>query len=334
MFRSVLKSLKTGVRNFSCCAPKKTAVVALGGNALVQQGENGEWKVVEERVRKTCEIIANFYEQGYNVALSHGNGPQVGSLMLQNDAGLEKYDIPEMPLHVCVAQTQGSIGYILEKSLREYFNEKGEEQTIISLLTQVEVDPSDEAFLNPSKPVGAFYTEEQYKTLSKENPEWNFKEIPNAGFRRVVPSPQPQKIVNSDIIKEQVEQGRIVIACGGGGIPVEAGNDHLIHGIDAVIDKDLCSAVLAKDIEADKLCIFTDVEAVYLNFGEENEEKIGEITISEMQKHIDNNEFTAGSMLPKVQACMKFVENSTKSGSVATIAKLDVEMPTGTTIIH
>ena len=310
---------------------KKRIVVALGGNAL---GNNLPEQM--EAVKTTDMAIADLIEAGHEVIIAHGNGPQVG--MIQNAmmeltrSDAEKY--PLAPLSVCTAMSQGYIGYDLQNRLREELLDRGIHKGVAMLLTQVEVDGNDPAFDKPTKPIGAFMTKEEAEYLA-ENRGFNIMEDAGRGYRRCVASPKPVSIIEIETIKAMVDAGQVVIACGGGGIPVfKTGGNHL-KGAAAVIDKDFAAECLAEALDADMLIILTAVEKVAINFNKPNEEYLGDITVEEAKKYIDAGEFAPGSMLPKVEAAVKFAES--KEGRTALItllekAKEGIEGKTGTTI--
>lgn len=293
---------------------KKRLVIALGGNAL---GNTPEEQL--ELVTRTAESIVDLSEE-YDLAIGHGNGPQVG--MINNAfefAALNGAGTPAMPFPECGAMSQGYIGYHLQQSIRNELKKRGIDKNVASVLTQVLVDENDQAFQNPTKPIGAFLTKEASEEIAKEK-GYTFVEDAGRGYRRVVASPLPKEIVELDVVNNLIENNNIVITVGGGGIPVVEKEDKL-EGIPAVIDKDRSSALLAQELKADMLVILTAVDQVMINFGKENEEAIKEMTIEEANKYIGEEQFAKGSMLPKVEACMEFVEN-TENG-VALITSLE-----------
>jgi len=288
---------------------KRLAVVALGGNSLLRGNEAGTIEDQEKNTFKTCLCLVELIKRGYSLVITHGNGPQVGNILLRNEAGYNNYKIPKMPLDICVADSQGGIGYMIERQMYNALSEAGLDNNIITIVTQVLVDKSDAAFLKPQKPVGAFYLKEEAELLSRAN-NWAFMEDPRKrGWRRVVASPQPQDIMNKSIIKELAEAGNIVIAGGGGGIPVYFDENEKLCGIEAVIDKDLASSLLACKIRADEFYILTDVPKVCINFQKPNEKMLDIIKLAEAKKYFFQGEFAAGSMGPKIQAAINFLEN-------------------------
>lgn len=310
--------------------PKKI-VIALGGNAL---GNNLPEQM--EAVRKTSKAIADLIEEGDRVVIAHGNGPQVG--MIQNAmtelvrSDPAKY-IP-CPLSVCVAMSQGYIGYDLQNLLREELLDRGIRLDVATVLTQVEVDPEDPAFRNPTKPIGAFMTKEEADVLVKER-DYTVTEDAGRGYRRVVASPKPVAIVEIDTIKALVDTDHVVVACGGGGIPVFKTDGHHLKGAAAVIDKDFAACTLAKQLDADMLIILTAVEKVAIRFGKPDQQDLDVITPAEAKKYIADGEFAPGSMLPKVEAALDFAQS--KKGRTALITLLEkakdgIDGKTGTLI--
>jgi carbamate kinase len=288
---------------------EKIAVVALGGNALLRASEAGTIEQQEKNAYETLAKILELIRNGYNVVITHGNGPQVGNIMLRNEAGFEKYKIPKMPLDICVADSQGGIGYMLERQMRNVLNDFKIDKNVVSLITQVLVDINDPAFKNPTKPVGSFYIKEEADLLSKAN-NWEFKEdSAKRGWRRIVASPEPKDIMNKQIIHELVNNGHIVIAVGGGGVPIYRHENNYLEAIEAVIDKDRASSLLAQQINAETLFIITDVPKVYINYGKPNQEELDVISVSDAEKYLLEDQFGAGSMKPKILAAINFIKN-------------------------
>lgn len=309
----------------------KRIVIALGGNAL---GENLPKQMIA--VKKTASAIADLIEQGNEVVIAHGNGPQVG--MIQNAMALLTRSYPDehitCPLSVCVAMSQGYIGYDLQNALREELLDRGIGIGCATVLTQVEVDPEDPAFENPTKPIGAFMTKEEADKLIKER-DYQVIEDAGRGYRRVVASPMPQSIVEIDTIRALVETNHVVVACGGGGIPVFKTEGHHLKGAAAVIDKDFAAERLAEQLDADCLIILTAVEKVAIHFGKPDEEWLSELTPELAQKYIDDGEFAPGSMLPKVQAALQFAQSGKDRTALITLlekAKAGIAGETGTMI--
>lgn len=310
---------------------KKRIVVALGGNAL---GNNLPEQM--EAVKTTDMAIADLIEAGHEVIIAHGNGPQVG--MIQNAmmeltrSDSEKY--PLAPLSVCTAMSQGYIGYDLQNRLREELLDRGIHKGVAMLLTQVEVDRNDPAFEKPTKPIGAFMTKEEAEHLAATR-GFNIMEDAGRGYRRCVASPKPISIIEIETIRAMVEAGQVVIACGGGGIPVFKTEGNHLKGAAAVIDKDFAAECLAEALDADMLIILTAVEKVAINYNKPNEEYLGNITTDEAKKYIEAGEFAPGSMLPKVEAAVKFAESKEGRSALITLlekAKDGIEGKTGTTI--
>ncbi len=311
---------------------KKLSVIAFGGNALLQSGQKGTIDEQEQNVYETCQHLVPLIKKGYDLVIGHGNGPQVGNVLLQHEAGNAVYGLPKQPIDFCVAETQGSIGFMIEQQLRNVLAEHGITRNIVTLVTQVVVDKEDQAFKNPTKPVGPFYKKEEADKLAKEN-NWVFHEDPrDRGWRRVVASPGPLDIPNWPAVEKLAKEGNIVITVGGGGIPAYIDEKGKIIGIDAVIDKDLASSLLANRIKADEFCILTDVPNVFVNFNKPNQEKLERISVKDITEHLNAGQFTEGSMAPKVRACIEFVENG-GSDAIITEAKELGKEGTGTVIL-
>ncbi len=283
---------------------RPVAVVAIGGNSLIKDKAHVEVKYQWEAVRETCRHIADLIAEGWDVVVTHGNGPQVGFILRRNE--LAAHEVHTTPLDVIVADTQGAIGYMLQQSLDAEFDRRGMHRRAITIVTQVIVDPNDPAFQQPSKPIGGFLTEEEAKRFAAEG--WPVVEDAGRGWRRVVASPEPVEIVEEAAIRDAVRQGWTVIAVGGGGIPVVREADGRLRGVAAVIDKDRASSLLASRIGADLFLISTAVERVALHFGKPNQRWLDRMTISEAKQYIAEGHFAAGSMLPKVEACIRFLE--------------------------
>ena len=306
-------------------------VIALGGNAL---GNNLPEQMIA--VKETSKAIADLIEAGNEVVIAHGNGPQVGMIQKAmaelTRSNPEKY-IP-CPLSVCVAMSQGYIGYDLQNGLREELLNRGIRKGVSTVLTQVEVDPNDPAFQHPTKPIGAFMTKEEAEKMVAER-GYDIMEDAGRGYRRVVASPQPQSIVEIDSIRDMVEAGLVVVACGGGGIPVFKTEGNHLKGAAAVIDKDFASCVLAQQLDADMLIILTAVEKVAVNFGKPNQQWLDHLTPDEARTYIGEGQFAPGSMLPKVEAAVKFAESKPGRTALITLlekAKAGISGKTGTAI--
>ncbi|HSV89234.1 MAG TPA: carbamate kinase [Bacteroidales bacterium] len=302
---------------------KKLSVLAFGGNALLRDNQAGTIDEQEQNVYDTCKHLVGLIKSGYDLVIGHGNGPQVGTVLLQHEAGNRLYGLPKQPIDFCVAETQGSIGFMFEQQIRNVLYENGIKRNIVTLVTQVIVDRNDPAFQNPNKPVGPFYTEEEMAGLKKEHPEWVFHEDPRKrGWRRVVASPRPIDIPNWEAVEKLARTGTIVITVGGGGIPAYIDEKGKMIGIDAVVDKDLASSMLARQIGADEFCILTDVQNVFINFHKPGEQKLGRIFATEIKKHLADGQFAEGSMAPKVRACIEFVENGGKEAIITEVSQL------------
>ncbi len=294
---------------------RRTVVVALGGNAILQPGQVGTFEEQLFNIDGAMRRIAELVEAGWRVVLTHGNGPQVGNLLIQN--ALAAKTVAPMPMDVCGAMSQGQIGYMLEQTLQNHLRMRRQQAPVVTLLTQVAVSAQDKAFANPTKPVGPFYSETVARKMMLEE-GLAMKEDAGRGWRRVVPSPEPVEIVPIAAIRDMLEDGICVICSGGGGVPVVRGKGGALSGIDAVIDKDLAAALLAAEVEADALLILTDVPQAYVHYGSPEQRALGTVTLAEMQAYADAGHFKAGSMGPKVAACMRFVA----AGGVAVIGSL------------
>ncbi len=295
----------------------KKAVIALGGNAIAQTGKEDIHEQFAN-TRKSLAGIVELIQEGFNLAISHGNGPQVGNALLRVERTAE--DIPALPLGVIVADTEGGMGYMIEQSLQNRLRSIGAKREVVTIVTQVVVDPDDPSIKNPTKFIGPFYTREQAEDLII-NFDWIIKEDSGRGFRRVVASPAPLRIVNRRIIQQLVDQGVIVIAAGGGGIPVYVEIDGSYEGIDAVIDKDRASAVLARDINAQTFLLLTNIDYVYINYNTPLQEKLEEITVSKASKYLAEGQFPAGSMGPKIEAAISFLEYGGKEVIITSMDK-------------
>lgn len=294
---------------------KQRIVIALGGNAIQNKGEKGSHEESYHNIQKTMSEIAKLIKDDNNqVIITHGNGPQVGNILIQNSKG--EPEIPAQPMHVCGAESQGQIGYWIQQAL---INIVGLDQIRpVTIITQVEVDEHDPAFSKPSKPVGPFYTEDESKELANRT-GYTFKEDAGRGFRRVVPSPEPASIIEMETIRKLVDTGATVIASGGGGIPVVYENN-TIKGVDAVIDKDKAGALLANKLEADLFIILTAVPKVALDFGKPTQTELGTATVFQMEEYLKQGHFAEGSMKPKVEAVLKFVKGDPARRALITSA--------------
>ncbi len=280
-------------------------VIALGGNALLQKGEKQDYSTLIKNIDKTCKKIIPLIKNN-KIIITHGNGPQIGFLAIQNEVA--KLKVPQMPLDVLGAESQALIGYLFEEQLLNELRKNKIKKIVSTLITQVLVNKNDKAFKNPTKPIGPFYTKEQAEKLKNK---FKIKEDSGRGYRRVVPSPMPLKILEEKVINELVNKKIIVIAAGGGGIPVYLKNNNLI-GVEAVIDKDLASQVLANSINAETLLILTGVDYVYLNFGKKDQTKILKMNVKQAEGYLKENQFAEGSMKPKIEAAIRFLKNGGK----------------------
>jgi carbamate kinase len=302
----------------------KLAVVALGGNALQRDNQKGTIEEQEKNTFNTLENLVFLLADGYDLVITHGNGPQVGDTLQRNDAGELNYGIPQMPLDICVAGTQGEIGYMIERILHNVLHKHGIKKNVVSLISQVVVDRKGKSFHNMVKRVGRMYPKEMAEKLGKEK-GWMFKEEikSGGGFRRVVASPDPVDVVNSSIIKQLVSEGNIVIAGGGGGIPVYIDGKGNYRPVEAVIDKDMASSLLAVIIRANEFYILTDVPYVYLNYKKPDQEIAEFITRDQARKYIEMGMFGEGSMAPKMEAALYFIEHGGEKSVITEATKLE-----------
>lgn len=300
-----------------CDSMSSRAVIALGGNALGNDAAEQQ-----ERIKHAAPSLVELIDQGYEIIVSHGNGPQVGMINLAfSEARKQNSRIPDMDLPECTAMSQGYIGYHLQKGIQKELNDRGMPWTVTSVVTQMVVDSEDSAFKNPTKPIGAFYTEEEAEKLSAQNPGVIYQEDSGRGWRQMVASPKPVDIVEKNSIKNLLDNDFVVIACGGGGIPVVKKGEGEYEGIQAVIDKDHASAKLAELVDAEYLFILTAVDRVMLDFGKPNQRAVDRMTVAEAEKYCSEGHFAAGSMLPKVRAAIDFAKS--KKGRKAIIASLE-----------
>ena len=283
----------------------ETIVIALGGNALTIDGKLADARTQLRIIDNTSDEVADIIQQGYKVVMTHGNGPQIGGIVMQNESSANI--TPAMPFDVCGAMSQGMLGYNMVQGLQRAMRLKGGTVSPVAMVTQVVVDPEDPKFKNPTKPIGPFYTEEEAKKLEEEK-GYIMKEDAGRGWRRVVASPLPKEIVELKAIRDLMDAGHTVIAVGGGGIPVFRDKDGDLDGIAAVIDKDLASERLAQDLDADIFMMLTAVEKCYVNFRKPDQKALDKITVEEAKEYVRQGQFAAGSMLPKVEAAIRFVE--------------------------
>lgn len=304
---------------------KKLSVVAFGGNALLQAGQKGTIDEQEQNAYEASKQLLNLLKRNYNIVITHGNGPQVGNILLSDQAGTKLHGLPPMPLDVCVAYSQGFIGYEIEQQLRNVLAANDMERDIICIITQVLVNKDDPAFKTPTKPIGPYYTKEDAEEIMKNSDSVFKEDKKRGGWRKVVASPRPLVISNKKSIEQLARSGQIVIAVGGGGIPAFYVAPNKLQGIDAVIDKDLASALLAKQIGADKLFILTDVPKVCLNFNTPQEKTVDRMTILEARNYLAEGQFGEGSMAPKIRAAIDFVENTGKDAIITKTTLLGVD---------
>jgi len=312
----------------------KKLVIAIGGNAIQPAGDAGGAESQRRKIEETCAKLADLVQAGYSFVLTHGNGPQVGNILLQNEETRQL--VPAMPLDVCGAESQALIGYLIAQALRNEFARRRIERAVACLITQTLVDANDPAFAKPTKPIGPYYTREA-DLIVKRAKGWKLVSDPRGGWRRVVPSPQPVDIVEKDTILKLVGDGdgSVVICAGGGGIPVVRREGRLA-GVEAVIDKDLAAAVLAKVIGWKTLVIATDVERVALDFGKPGQRFLDKMTLAEARTHLAEGQFPEGSMGPKILAAIQFLESGGERAVITDLAHLDaaVEKKAGTQIVH
>ncbi|MBT4264297.1 MAG: carbamate kinase [Deltaproteobacteria bacterium] len=295
----------------------KFAVVAIGGNSLIRDKNRRRVEDQYQAIVETAVSLVDIIELGYRMVVTHGNGAQVGFILRRSEIAFKSEGMHFVPLVSCVADTQGAIGYQIQQALNNEFKVRGIDQQAVTVITQVKVDGNDPAFDNPSKPIGAFYTEKEMKTLTKSHPDWNLVEDAGRGYRRVVPSPRPIEIIERQAIQSLVNDNFCVISVGGGGIPVLETGDSLLKGIDAVIDKDYSAALLARDLSAETLIISTGVDHICLNYGTAEEKPLSRLTLSETRQYIDEGHFAKGSMLPKMRAIVEFLEQGGEKAIIA-----------------
>jgi carbamate kinase len=283
-----------------------TIVIALGGNAIKSAKQKGTNQEQFDNVNQTTKHLAQLIKEGYNLVITHGNGPQVGSLLLQHDTAKDK--VPALPMDVCGAQSQGQIGYMIQQTLTNHLKIMDLNKPVVTVVTQVEVDLNDPAFKNPTKPVGPFYQKKQADQIKADNPDFTIIEDAGRGYRRVVPSPLPINNLEIESVRALIAANQVVIASGGGGIPVIKENGQY-KGIEAVIDKDFAGELLAELVQADYFVVLTDVEKVSINFNKPNQKNLDQMTISQAKQYSDQGHFAPGSMAPKVKAAVKFIKS-------------------------
>ncbi len=299
----------------------KKIVIALGGNAIKQASQKGTYEEQFENIRITVKEIVKIIKAGHKVVVTHGNGPQAGSLLIQQEKGSS--EVPAMNMDAVGAMTQGQIGYMMLQELTNQLRGENLDTPIVSMVNQVLVDKDDTAFQDPTKPVGPFYTEEEAEILKNEKDNWIIKEVKGKEvlrrFRRVVPSPTPIDNIESVAIKQMIEMGMLVIASGGGGVPVIRDESGDLKGVAAVIDKDRAGEKLANIVKADIFLVLTDVDNAYINFGKDNQQKLENISVEELTKHLNDGQFSVGSMAPKVEATLSFVKNGGEKAIITSL---------------
>lgn len=298
----------------------KRIVVALGGNAITQPHEIGKVSEQFANSRHTATQLADMVEQGHQLVVTHGNGPQIGNFLLRNEAAATA--IHALPMEVAVAHVQGGMGFMIAQALTNELARRGIQRTAAAIVTTVLCDSNDPSFKTPSKPIGRYLSPDQARYFVDEE-GWNVKEISPGKYRRVVPSPTPQTIQEIELIRQSVDAGHLLVVCGGGGIPVVRKGNGDLHGTKAVIDKDLASSLLARELGADSFMILTNVQRVCLNFGSPGERKLDRMAVAEAKVHLEAGEFGAGSMGPKVRGALEFVDASAKPDAVAMIGHLE-----------
>lgn len=307
-------------------------VIALGGNALLRRGQKGSFEEQYQNVKTTVSRIADLVVRGHKIVLVHGNGPQVGATLLRHEAA--KDVAPPFPLDACGAETQGFIGYMIQQALRNELKSRGMDKYVVTVISRVIVDKHDSAFQKPTKPIGPFYSKEEASKVLEQRPDLVVKEDAGRGYRRMVPSPDPKIIAERLAIRALVDSGFIVVACGGGGIPIIEEGNHAT-GVEAVIDKDLAAQRLATLIGAHVLVILTDVPGAYINYGTAQQEMITEITSGKLKNYLTEGQFKEGSMAPKVEAAIRFVESGGERAIIAELGSLSeaLEGKTGTRVV-
>ncbi len=284
---------------------RKRTIVSLGGNVIIRRNDAG---TIEEQFRNTqtaCRYMARLAEGGERIVITHGNGPVVGNILIRNEAASD--EVPPMPLYICDADSEGGIGFMIQQTLYNELVKTGKVKDVVTVVTQVVVERNDPAFTNPTKPVGPYYTREQAAALSAEK-GWEMAEDSGRGWRRLVPSPRPVRVVEAGVIRMNSDMGVMVIAAGGGGIPVIEGCDGTLSGVDAVIDKDLATSTLALEIGAERFINLTQIECVYLDFGKPSQRPIERMTVAEAKRYLDEGHFLTGSMAPKIEAAIEFLQ--------------------------
>lgn len=298
---------------------KPITVVALGGNAILQRGENGTFEEQYRNIQSTAVGLAELVANDLHVVITHGNGPQIGATLIRHKLG--RQSVPPLPLHACGAETQGFLGYMIQQSLQIELAKRGLAKQVATIVTQVLVDGRDPAFQNPTKPIGPFYTEWQKRRLLEERSDIVIKEDSGRGYRRMVPSPDPKQVIESKTIQTLVDNGVIVVACGGGGIPVVQ-SDGVLSGTEAVIDKDLAAERLATSVGASQLAIMTDVDGVFVNYGREDQRFLARVGRDDLARYSESGQFPSGSMGPKVEAVLRFLNHGGERAVIGYLGSL------------
>lgn len=311
----------------------KLALIAFGGNAMLSANEKGTAKEQYNNARKAAKLMVDIIKKGFELIVVHGNGPQVGNVLLQMESASDT--VPPFPLDVCDAMTEGSMGYMLERAILNELRRQSIDKEVVTIMTQVIVDREDGAFANPTKPIGPFYNVSRAKQLKKVN-KWAMVEDAGRGFRRVVPSPKPIDVVPKKAIRSMVEEGIIVIAAGGGGIPVFLNSRGCVQGVEAVIDKDFASSLIAKEAGVDLFIILTGIDRVMENFGKENARPVKKMDLNKAQKMLDEGQFPAGSMGPKISASIEYIEGGGKEVIITSSEKFRLALvgKSGTKIVR
>ena len=297
----------------------RSIVVALGGNALIRPEERGTITEQFANTRRSLIGVVDCIRDGWKTLLTHGNGPQVGDMLLRVEAAMDT--VPELPLGVCVADTEGAMGYMIQQSLINMLSRAGIPKPVVTIVTQVIVDPNDPAFANPSKPIGPSFAEEEAKKFADER-GWDIRKMEGGIYRRIVASPNPVEIVEKETIRHLLGHGEVIIAAGGGGIPVVVERDGTLEGVDVVVDKDSASSMLATDVKATCLMMLTPVEQVYLNYGQPNEQPIDAMGVDLARRYLKEGHFPPGSMGPKIEGAISFIENGGKEAYITSVDNL------------
>ena len=298
---------------------RKIALIAFGGNAILPNNQRGLQSEQMINAQKAARLMVHVVKKGYDLIIVHGNGPQVGNLLIQMEEAVTK--IPPFSLEVCDAMTEGSMGFMLEKAIINELRKSSLDKEVATLITQVVVDRKDKAFENPTKPIGPFYTKYRAQELARQK-KWTMIEDSGRGYRKVVPSPKPIDIVPKRVIRDLVHSGKIVIASGGGGIPIIINGRGLFEGVEAVIDKDYAASLIAREVKADLFIILTNVERVYLNFGKSDEEPIAAMTVQQAEEYLTQGQFPEGSMGPKIHAAVEYIKEGGKETLITSANQL------------